>query len=155
MFDRKLTDLFSIQDDIAEAIASALQMKLAIGGLSGRPTADLQAYDLWVKGRSISYQFTPAALALARDCYDAAIARDPSFAKPYFGLADLLFNGVQFGLVPSQGALPTIHSAITRSLQLDDGFHEAHALMGVVRGILDYDWVGAAGQRRGRLSRLE
>jgi serine/threonine-protein kinase len=119
-------------------------MKLAIGRLSGRPTADLQAYDLWVKGRSISYQFTPAALALARDCYDAAIARDPSFARPYFGLADLLFNGVQFGLVPSQGALPTIHSAITRSLQLDDGFHEAHALMGVVRGILDYDWVGAA-----------
>ena len=144
VFDRKLTDLFSIQDDIAEAIASALQMKLAIGRLSGRPTADLQAYDLWVKGRSISYQFTPAALALARDCYDAAIARDPSFARPYFGLADLLFNGVQFGLVPSQGALPTIHSAITRSLQLDDGFHEAHALMGVVRGILDYDWVGAA-----------
>ena len=141
-FDRQLTDIFEIQADISRAIASALRLTLAIGGPAARPPASLAAYDLWVKGRSISQHFTPQALVQARACYEAAIAIDPAFAKPYFGLADLLFSGVQFGLTPPD-VLPTIHAAINRSLDLDDSCPEAHSLQGVIRGLLDYDWAGA------------
>jgi serine/threonine-protein kinase len=148
VFDRKLADVFSIQDEIAGAIVSALRVNLAVGEPPGPPTQDVDAYDLWVKGRSISYLFTPQAIGQARACFEAAIARDPAFARPYFGLADLLFNGVQFGLTASPDLLPTIRSAITRSLQLDDTFADAHALMGVIRGVLDYDWDGAAASFR-------
>ena len=142
-FDRQLTDLFAIQDDIARAIASALRVTLEVGVPVTRRTSDLAAYDLWVKGRSISQRFTPAAIALARQCFEGAIERDSAFARPYFGLADLLFAAVQFGLVEPREALPQMRAAITRSLGLDESFPEAHALQGVIRGTLDYDWPGA------------
>jgi serine/threonine-protein kinase len=142
-FDRQLTDLFAIQDEIAQAIASALQVKLASGAPVKRQTSDLAAYGLWVKGRSISQQFTPGSIAQARQCYEGAIARDPAFARPYFGLADLLFAAMQFGLAEPRDALPQMRAAITKSLGCDDSFPEAHALQGVIRGTLDYDWPGA------------
>jgi TolB-like protein len=142
-FDRQLTDLFSIQDEIARAIASALQVRLGIGAPASQQTGSIAAYDLWVKGRSISQQFTPRAVAEARACYEGAIARDPSFARPYFGLADLLFAAVQFGLVEPRDVLPQLRAAIKKSLELDESFPEAHALSGVIRGTLDYDWTGA------------
>ncbi len=141
-FDRQLTDIFAIQDEIARSIAQALKQKL-VPHVAVPQTEDLVAYDLWVKGRSISQLFTPESFTQARDLYEGAIARDPRFARPYFGLADLYFYGVQFGLTTLPGLLPRAREAIARSLELDDQFGEAHALLGVFRGILDFDWPGA------------
>ena len=142
-YERQLTDIFAIQDEIARSIAGALKLKLFLDPMPGQPTSDPVAHDLWMKGRSISQRFTPAALAEARVCYEAAIARDPRFARPYFGLAELLFYGVQFGLATSPDDANRARDAITTSLALDDSFGEAHALSGVLRGVLDYDWPGA------------
>jgi TolB-like protein len=142
-YDRELADVFAIQDEIAHSIAGALDVTLALRAPAPQRTPDLAAYDLWVKGRSISHKYTPEAFEQARECYEAAIAHDPSFAKPYFGLADLLFYGVQFGVDPAPGALARAREAIVRSLELDDRFGEGHALLGVFKGILDYDWPGA------------
>lgn len=142
-YERRLTDIFDIQEELARSIASALKVKLAAPALSARPTEDLTAYDLWIKGRSISQQFTLEAFAQARECYESALARDPDFARPYFGLAELLFYGVQFGLAPQPDAWPRVRAAINRSLQLDDRSGEAHALLGVCLGLRDYDWAGA------------
>jgi serine/threonine-protein kinase len=153
-YDRQLTDIFAIQDDVARSIAQALKLKLSAGPAVRRPTDDLVAYDFWVKGRSISQQYTPAAIAEARDYYEAAIARDPRFSRPYFGLAELLFRGAMFGVATSADALPRAREAIMRSLELDDLSGEAHALLGVCRGLLDFDWPGgeAAFQRALELS---
>ena len=142
-YDRQVTDIFAIQDEIARSIAQALRLRLALDPPRGRPTDDLAAYDLWMRGRSVSQRFTPAAFAQARECYEAAIVRDPRFARPYFGLAELLFYGVQFGLSSSPDDARRARDAITTALELDDRFGEAHALAGVLRGILDYDWPGA------------
>jgi len=142
-YERQLTDIFAIQDEIAHSIASALKFKLALEPAPGRPTNDSAAHDLWMKGRSISQRFTPASMTQARECYEAAIARDPRFARPYFGLAELLFYGVQFGLSTSTDDARLARDAITKSLELDSTFGEAHALLGVFRGLLDYDWPGA------------
>jgi TolB-like protein len=142
-YDRQLTDVFAIQDEIARSIAHALSIELALGPPPERPTNDMVAYDLWMRGRSISQRFTPADIVTARECYEAAIARDPRFARPYFGLAELLFYGVQFGLTTSTDDARRARDAIATSLTLDDRFGEAHALSGVLRGLLDYDWAGA------------
>jgi TolB-like protein/tetratricopeptide (TPR) repeat protein len=142
-YDRQLADVFAIQDEIARSVASALNVKLSLHAPVAPHPQGLAAYDLWVKGRSISQQYMPASFAQARDCYEAAIALDPTFARPYFGLADLLFYGVQFGVDPAPGALDRARDAIVRSLELDDRFGEGHALLGVFRGLLDYDWAGA------------
>jgi serine/threonine-protein kinase len=142
-YDRQITDIFAIQDEIAHSIAQALRLTLALDPPRRRPTDDLAANDLWMRGRSISQLFTPTAFAQARECYEAAIARDPRFARPYFGLAELLFYGVQFGLTASPDDAARARDAITTALELDDGFGEAYALAGVLRGILDYDWPGA------------
>ncbi len=79
----------------------------------------------------------------ARECYEAAIARDPAFARPYFGLADLLFGGVQFGLTRAGRPAddPRGHQAGPWIWMIP--VPEAHSLQGVIRGLLDYDWTGA------------
>ncbi len=141
-YDRQLTDVFEIQEEIARSIAGALKLKLSLPP-AARQTPDMTAYDLWMKGRSISQQYTTEAIAEARACYEAALARDPRFARPYFGLAELLFYSVQFGLTAQPGLWPRIREAITTSLQLDDMCGEAHAMLGIYRGMFDYDWPGA------------
>jgi TolB-like protein len=140
-YDRELTDIFAIQDEIARSIALALKINLPSGAAPAAP--DLDAYDLWVRGRALSQQYTPEAFAEACTCYEAAIAQDPSFARPYFGLADLLFYGAQFGVAEPREVIPEARAAIQRSLELDQGFGEAHAVLGVFRGLIDYDWTGA------------
>lgn len=142
-YDRQFTDLFAIQDELAQSIARELKVKLSPRHLASRTTEDSEAYDLWVKGRSISQQYTPEALARAKKCYEAAIARDPGFSRPYFGIADLQFYAAQFGLSPPPAALPLARQAVVKSLELDDQFGEAYALMGTLQGMLDYDWAGA------------
>ncbi len=142
-YDRRLTDVFAIQEEIAGSIAAALRVKLAPASPVMHQTADPQAYDLWLKGRSISQQYTAESCTKARECYEAALARDPRFARPYFGLAELLFHGRMYGLLTQSDVSHHIREAITTSVRLDDQFGEAHSLLGICRGILDYDWPGA------------
>ena len=141
-YDRDVEDVFAIQDEIARAIAQALRITLRQDRRATTPR-DAVAYELWVKARSLSQVFTPAAVAEASASYEAAIARDPLLARPYFGLADLLFGAALFGLADPPAVMPRARTALTRSLELDAHFGEAHALLGVFRAILDYDWTGA------------
>jgi serine/threonine-protein kinase len=142
-YERQLLDIFGIQDEIARSIAAALKPRLVPSLPASGQTQNLAAYDLWMRGRSISQRYTPETFAQARECYEAAISRDPGFARPYFGLAELLFYGVQFGIAPEPDALPRVREAIMKSLQFDELCGEAHSLLGICRGLLDYDWSGA------------
>jgi excisionase family DNA binding protein len=139
-YERRLIDIFDIEEELARSIAAALKVKLTTPALSERPTENLIAYDLWIKGRSISQEFTLDAFAQARQCFESSINCDPTFARPYFGMAELLFYGVQFGLDPKPEALLQVRAALTRSLELDEQSGEAHALLGICLGLLDYDW---------------
>jgi TolB-like protein/Flp pilus assembly protein TadD len=141
-YDRELRDIFGIQDEVARSIALVLRFTLTPQRVTAAP-ADLVAYDLWAKGRALSQQFTLEAFREACDCYEAAIARDPRFARPYFGLADLLFYAAEFGVTEETGAFARAREAIVTSLELDGHFGEAHALLGVFLGLLDHDWRGA------------
>ncbi len=142
-YDRRLTDLFAIQDEIAESIARELKVALLPKEAVPQRSRNAEAYDLWVKGRSISQQYTAEAAARALECFEAAMARDPGFARPHFGKADVLFYLGQFGLSPRPGALALAREAVVRALELDEQYAEAHALLGTLQGMLDYDWRGA------------
>jgi adenylate cyclase len=142
-YDRRFTCVFEIQDEIARSIALALRLTFAHPAVLAPPTGDLAAYELWMTGRSMSQDYTPEAYARARESYEAAIARDPGFARAHFGLAELLFYGVEFGLSRSPGDVPRAREALARALECDELLGEAHALLAVFQGLVEYDWPAA------------
>ena len=89
-YDREMTDIFAIQTDVALHIAAALKTQLTSDEQSRvhrKPTKDLQAYHLFLQGRRCLSRWTMGAVDDAVDCFERAIARDPSFALAYANLA--------------------------------------------------------------------
>jgi serine/threonine-protein kinase len=143
IFDRDVVDVFAIQDEIADAIARALRSSLAARRPMRRATPDMTAYDLWLKGRSTALVYTPEAMLRAGECFQAALRQDASFAQPHLGMAEMAWQATEFGLLPVRTGLPQVRAEIDRALALDDSLGEAHALDGVLRGLLDFDWDAA------------
>jgi serine/threonine-protein kinase len=142
-YDRRLTDVLGVQDEIARSIARALQLTLSPGTSTPSPPGNLSAYHLWTRGRSCSQQFTQEAFGKARAFFEAALALDARFARAHHALAELLFYGVEFGLSPAPDQVSRVRQEVERAVELDERLGEAHALRGVVQGLLDYDWPGA------------
>ncbi len=142
-YDRELTDIFAIQDEISRAIARAFEIHLAPSE-SVRPTANLEAYNAWLMARHYQHYEDLHVLPNARTCLDRAIALDPSFPQPYLGLADLLLASAGFGIMRPRAAAREGRAAIKRALELDDSIGEAYALSGAFRAVMDFDWEGAA-----------
>jgi eukaryotic-like serine/threonine-protein kinase len=143
-YDRELSDIFAVQDEIAAAIAGALQLKLAPAPERRMPS--LPAYEAYLRYRSYQWQFTLEASQRSRQCLEQALALDPGFALPYVGLADYHLSLGAVGAVPSQAAMPRARELAQRALELDPELPEAHAMLGIVAGHYDYDW-GEAGRR--------
>jgi serine/threonine-protein kinase len=150
-YDRELADVFAVQDEIAHAIATVLQVKLA-----GKPapvrrhTPLLPAYEAFLKAQHYFAKQTADSLARAKDCYEQAIALDPVFALAHSSLGEYWFMLAFLGLQAPQEAMPMVRTAAERALALDPSIPEAHALLGVVAATYDYDWTEAG--RRFRLA---
>ena len=142
-YDRELVDVFAIQDEIACSIACALSSRLVAKRSARRPTPDMDAWELWLKGRSTALVYTPDAMMRAGESFRAALALDASFAQPHFGLAEMAWQATEFGLLPAGTGLPLVRAEVDRALALDDSLGEAHALDGALRGLLDFDWAAA------------
>ena len=140
-YDREMTDIFAIQDEIAAAIADALKVKLTPAPERRMPS--VPAYEAYLRYRSYQWQFTPEASRRSRECLEQALALDPAFALPYVGLADYHFALGTVGRFPSGEAMPRARELTTRALQVDPDLPEAHAMLGVVKGQYDYDWAEA------------
>lgn len=144
-FDRELADVFAIQDEISRAIAGALEVRLAPTP-SSRRTTSLEAYQLWLRGRyhhPFGTQLSMQAIMICRECYQQAIALDPSFPQPYLGLAELNRLVGYLGIAPAKEAGAKARAAIQKVLELDEALGEAYALSGAYRAWLDFDWRGA------------
>ena len=141
-YDRKDTDPFSIQDEISQAVAEALKVRLTPACVR-RPTTNLNAYNYWLKALHYRNGEDLQALAKCRACLDHAIALDPFFPEPYITLADSLLGIAQFGIVRPCEAAVEGRRAIHKGLQLDDSSGELYALSGAYRGWIDFDWDGA------------
>jgi len=147
-YESDLRDILAVQSDVAQAIAHEIEIKLtpqeqARFALT-RPV-DPEAYEGFLKGRYYWYRRTPDALQKALEYLQRAIARDPTYALAYAGLADA-YNSLGwdlFAVLPPAEAFPKAKAAAEKSLELDANCGEAHAVLGWAATGYDWDWVTA------------
>jgi TolB-like protein/Flp pilus assembly protein TadD len=134
-YDRKLTDIFAVESEIAKSIADALQAKLSSSAehvLASRPTEDPEAHELYLKGRYFWNRRTGANLQKAVGYFERAIEKDPRYALAYSGLADchvLLPVYPELGTYP-RDEMPKALTAAHKAVELDDTLAEAHTSLG-------------------------
>lgn len=138
-YDRELTGIFAIQEEIGRAIADALHVRLADGGgqRHERPTADPEAYALYLRGRFHFHRYTESDLRQSVEFFRQALARDPGYAAAYAGLSDA-YNWLADFVDPRE-VWPHARQAAQRALELDESLAEAHTALGNVLQWYDYD----------------
>ena len=145
-YDREMTDVFAVQDEIAQAIVEKLKVKLSgaeIAPSQRRHSQSLEAYNAYLKGRYYLRKATVEALARSKESFEAAIALDPGYALAYCGLAQRHFFLASMGFANSRELLPAAKSLLERSLHLDGTLADARALLGAIRGLYEFDWRAA------------
>lgn len=143
-YDREMTDVFAIQDEISQAIVEKLRVRLAGDRpLVKRHTENVEAYNLFLRGRHCVLRMTPEALAKGKEYLEQAIALDPDYALAYAGMAEYYWLSAFWGFRDPKQLLPKGKSAAMEAANRDDTLAEAHALSGILRGTADFDWVGA------------
>src|SRR5215472_12715995 len=134
-YDRKLTDIFAVESDIAKTIADTLQARLTGSektSIAKAPTADPEAYELYLKGRFFWNKRTGVDLRKAIEYFNQAIAKDPGYALAYTGVADSYLLLPNYGATSTQEVIPPARAAASKALELDDSLAEAHASLGLL-----------------------
>jgi serine/threonine-protein kinase len=139
-FDRELTDIFAVQDEIASAISSRLQVTFTpLATASSRATtAEVDAFELVAKGRALLAQ-RGRSLMLARECFDRAVELDPKNAEAHAALGDTLATGVRYGLFPVAETLPVIKRELARALELEPSLASVMGTLASVSLVLEHD----------------
>ena len=151
-YDREMNDVFEIQDEISHAIVEKLRVKLAgdssdgnvnLGHIVKRYTENLEAYDLYLRGRYELYKMTREGLDTSKNLFEEAIRLDPRYAPAHDGLAYCWYSEGFLGFVAPKDAMPKAKAAVRRAIELDESVAEAHATLGVILALYDWDWPGA------------
>jgi TolB-like protein/Tfp pilus assembly protein PilF len=132
IYDRKLTDIFSVESDIAKTIADTLQAKLTGSEkteISKKPTENSGAYELYLKGRFFWSKRTGNDLKTAAEYFQQAIDADPSYANAYAGLAESYLLIPLFGAGTPKDFFPKAAAAARRAIELDETSAEGHAAL--------------------------
>lgn len=128
-YDRKLTDIFRVESDIARAVAETLQAKLTGSAehvLASRPTENTEAYQLYRKGRFFWDRRTPGNIIKSLEYFQQAIDKDPTYALAWAGAADAYSLMPIYTDNPPREDIAKAISAAHRALELDDTLAEAH-----------------------------
>jgi serine/threonine protein kinase/Tfp pilus assembly protein PilF len=142
-YDREMTDVFAIQDEICQAIVDKLRGELAGSRpLVKRYTQNVEAYNLYLMARYQLNKFTPEGMAKSKGYCEQAIALDPNYALAWFGLAGFYWHLGFFGVMPPKAANALSSQATLKALELGEMLAEAHAMMAVLR-VCEFDWKGA------------
>jgi serine/threonine protein kinase/TolB-like protein/tetratricopeptide (TPR) repeat protein len=150
-YQRKASDIATVQDDIASDISGQLRMKISgeeKKHLAEHATENGEAYQLYVKGRFYLEQRTRESLYKALDQFNEAVAKDPNYAQAYTGLAVAYVLLFDRGWISNDEAAPKIRSAAQRAIELDPTLAEPHAALAVLREQADWDWAGAEAEYR-------
>jgi TolB-like protein/tetratricopeptide (TPR) repeat protein len=132
IYDRKLTDIFAVESDIAKTIADTLQAKLTGSEkqmMAAQPTTDTTAYELYHKGRSLWEKRSGDNIPKAIAFYEQAIARDPNYALAYAGLANAYALLSFYTGAPRNETLGKARDAANKALSLDSKLAEAHVAL--------------------------
>jgi TolB-like protein/Tfp pilus assembly protein PilF len=134
-YDRKLTDIFAVESDIAKSIAEMLQARLSgseKSSIAKTPTVNPEAYELYLKGKFFAEKRTGADLRKSIEYYDQAIAKDPGYPLAYVGLADSHLLLTAYGTLSPKEAASPARAALKKALELDDSLAQAHASSGLL-----------------------
>ena len=141
-YDRNLEDVFAIQDEISAEIAGKLKSEIA-----RRPTSavkekrpDLEAYELYLKGRYYFNRFSPETTNKALECFSEAISIDPDFAPAHAGMADMyIFLTNPVGTLDNNIAMPKAKAAAEKAIELDPHLSDAYVSMGSIATFYEWD----------------
>ncbi|MBA3256807.1 MAG: protein kinase [Pyrinomonadaceae bacterium] len=145
-YERKVSDVLAVKQAIAREVTEKLRLRLSGEEqqlLVRRDTTNAEAYQFYLRGRFHWNKRRVKDLQQAIEYFQQAVAVDPNYALGYAGLADAytLFSG--FSDIPSRELMPKAKEAALRALSLDDGLAEAHAALGLILLLYDYDFAGA------------
>lgn len=147
-YDEEMGEIFRLHATVAQEVvdhipvlAGAAQGDGAGAGRARRkPTEDPDAFTLYLQGRHQLYAWTPQGIVEGKRCFEQAIARDPHFALAYDGLAEVCWWAGFLGFMRPKEAFSAGVFAALRALELDNTLGETHALLGIFRKELDYNW---------------
>jgi serine/threonine-protein kinase len=142
-FDRSLDDIFAIQDEIARNIVERLQLTLGLKAsksLVARPTDDLEAYELYLRGREAVQQRTPPSMRRSLGFFEQAIARDPEYARAHLGIAEAYIGLGVYQAIPSAEASEKAEAAIAKAYALNPDLAAVHLLRAQLKLYLRPDW---------------
>ena len=142
-YDRKLEDVFSIQDAIAHAIVSRLRLQLGSDEPPATPCRSAynpEAYQLYLRGRARWNTRSEEGLRASLDLFQRAAELDPGFALAYAGIADAYALIADFAIEPPVTAMPSAKRAATRALELDGSLAEAHCSLAFQRSLYEWEW---------------
>src|SRR5581483_9433577 len=147
-YKRKLTDIFTVQREIAQEITQRLRLRLTSDEqrrLARRQTDNLEAWQHYLKGRYYWNKRTLPETHRALEHFNQAIALDPGYALPYSGVADC-YHTLSNLQIPPVEAIPLARGAALKALELDDQLAPAPASLAMVKWRYEWDWDGAAGE---------
>jgi TolB-like protein/DNA-binding winged helix-turn-helix (wHTH) protein/Tfp pilus assembly protein PilF len=150
-YQRKLADIFSLQEAIAKETSERLRLKLTgveEQRLTKRYTENTAAYELYLKGRYHLNKLTPPEVQTSVSYFQQAVDVDPSYAVAYVGLADAYRTLVLTDDLPAMQFFPKGKAAAQKAVELDDQLAEAHAGLGFA--VLFYDWNFTAAEKEYR-----
>jgi len=145
-YDRRLTDVFAIQTDVALQIAAALKAELSPdekSRLHQEPTSDLQAYQLYLQGRHCYLRYTAEGSRRGIEYFEQAVAKDPNYALAYAALAMVYTELAETGSLRPGEAYARARDASAKALALDLGLGEAHCMLAYITAVCDFNWVSA------------
>jgi adenylate cyclase len=143
-FDRKLGDVFRIQEEIAANVVEGIRDGIPAETRPEVPTTKLSAYEAFLRGRYALATFGPKSLARAIEEFETCIDIDDSYAPAFASLADALTNqAIGFSDHPPRDSMARARGAATRALELDPRLPEGHLAWALVRMWHDFDFEGA------------
>ena len=144
-YDRRLADIFAVQDEIARAIAGALELRLTPGAADAavRRPSTLEAHDLYLRGVHVRNQLTSDALTKAVDFFDRAIQIDSGYALAYAGKVSAIAPLVWYRHLPRAQGLLAIRTAAHRAVALDASLGEGRVAKGILAFYFEWDWAEA------------
>lgn len=142
-YDRSMVDLFAIQEELSGAIVATLRQYWPVPAELPpvrRPSSNLDAYHLFLKGRFYLQKRTEEGIRRGIELFDQAIQLEPAFAGAYAGLAECYSLLTHKGLEMPRSVMPKAKSAAMKALALDNRVPEAHIALGFVRSTYDWEW---------------
>ena len=142
-FDKKEGDVFAIQREIAQSVVEGLSIELDAGyktRLAERQPENLEAYNLYLKGRALWNTRTKENMTAAIADFELALAKDPGFALAHVGIADCYSMLAAYGYSPTIIAYPKAKKELQAALKLNNGISEARSSLGWVYYNYDWDW---------------